>query len=114
MPLPPAASKLTPQAAIALITDSYEVVSILDPSTRRRPTAGLKRLILDILSLGVSLGGIILILFDEISFGDTSFTFGDAKVEDEVPNMVHMAHDGSGYSQVQMTQAGMWLLITVV
>lgn len=91
---------LTFQACVALLNDSWEFVSMMDrPRTRLAP---LKTLLFDILSLALSLAGVIMLLFSDLAY-DGYGSDGN-----------HDPSHGGSFGQTTMTGAAMWLLAALV
>jgi hypothetical protein len=94
-------------ACLAMLNDSIEVVGVLDRTHGFPRLAPPRVLLYDLLSLAVSLGGIILILFSELgkaySWTGWGMSYNDwAPIDDEA--------DDSNPSRRLMTVMAMWLL----
>lgn len=94
------------QASLGVINDSWEIIPLTEPGRDRECLSPGRGLAIDLLSLAVTLGGTVLLLFSEPGFSGRGKhgIGGDARLRG----------NGDKFSRETMMSAALWNLVVVM
>lgn len=96
------------QVAIALLNDSWQMVSIADRVMGFPPLPPGRAMLHDMFSMAICMGGVVLIIFAGYAVKD------EERISDSLQMSLYSADPYDSFDPKSMLMAGQWFLVAVV